>query len=156
MANHSCELDSWNNSTSLSHLMTIWSIPFCYRSAEVENKLERECGQVYSPVRNYKYFQQQPSSKYPGGEDDDEQQKAKQHSFKYQSHQAQPQPQAPQINQAHNNQREPANKDSGRYWLFIRPYHLNCCCNIFVLCLYYIRLFEFPSEATTTTATTTT
>lgn len=84
---------------------------FIRRSEEVEHKLERECGQVYSPVRNYKYFQQQPASKCAAGEENDEQQRPKQHSFKYQSHAAQPP--AQQINQAHNNQQEPANKDSG-------------------------------------------
>lgn len=28
------------------------------RSEEVENKLERECGQIYSPIKNHPYFQQ--------------------------------------------------------------------------------------------------
>lgn len=31
---------------------------FVNRSEEVENKLERECGQIYSPIQNHPFFQQ--------------------------------------------------------------------------------------------------
>lgn len=31
---------------------------FPYRSEEVEEKLESECGQIYSPVKHYPFFQQ--------------------------------------------------------------------------------------------------
>lgn len=99
-------------------------VVICYgRSEEVEHKLEQECGQVYSPVRNYKYFQQQPASKHPGGDDDDEQQRPKQHSFKYQSQPAQVQ--APQISQAHIIQQEQANKETGKEYIPMERFRLS-------------------------------
>lgn len=31
-----------------------------FSSEEVEHRLERECGQIYSPIKNHPFFQQQP------------------------------------------------------------------------------------------------
>lgn len=83
------------------------------RSEEVEHKLERECGQVYSPVRNHKFFQHQSQPK----QQQDEPQKPKQNQFKHHPQQVQAQQTKVLINQQQHQQPK---KESGIHCISLK------------------------------------
>lgn len=69
---------------------------FGIRSEEVDHRLERECGQIYSPIKNHPFFQQQPqpqhqSQSYNTHSSQHSQQSQSQMHLKSQPHQIQTQ-----------------------------------------------------------------
>lgn len=79
------------------------------RSEEVEHRLERECGQIYSPIKNHPFFQQQPppqSLSYNTHQSHQSQQ-SQQSQPKAQSHQTQA--------KTGTNQSQHSKKDAGHY-----------------------------------------
>lgn len=76
------------------------------RSEEVDHRLERECGQIYSPIKNHPFFQQQPQP---------QSQSYNTHQS-HQSQQSQPKPQSHQTQaKTGTSQSQQSKKDAGYY-----------------------------------------
>lgn len=76
-----------------------------FRSEEVEHRLERECGQIYSPIKNHPFFQQQPQPQSQSYNSHQSQQNQPQSQTKTQPHQMQA--------KTGTNQSQQSKKDAG-------------------------------------------
>lgn len=95
-----------------------------FRSEEVEHRLERECGQIYSPIKNHPFFQQMPpaqSQPYNSHQRDDRQRDQK----NQQSQQIQPkmQPHQTQAKTGTAQKQHHLKKDSGNYSLIFDQFN---------------------------------
>lgn len=92
-----------------------WNVNVCtFRSEEVEHRLERECGQIYSPIKNHPFFQQQPQpqSQSYNSHQSQKSQPSQQPQPKPQPHQTQSKTGTTQSQQSKKSQQE-----SGYYYL---------------------------------------